>query len=996
MQAQRIARELCSLPPLQREEQLGFACGSDTGLRVEVEKRLREFQEQATGSERLIDDLGQRDAPRDLPVEATARGPEPLPERIGRYRVIRKLGQGGFGVVYQAVTDDGLRKVVALKVLRPGVGNPNAVRRFHRERQILPALHHPSIAGFLDADETEDGQPFFVMEYVEGLPLIEYCDRNGLTVRERLALFERICDAVQHAHERFILHRDLKPSNILVDRAGEPKLLDFGIARFLARDAEAAADLATIGDEFAMTPEYASPEQLRGDPLTVGSDVYSLGVILYELLTGHRPYQLKSRVREAASKLVEETRIIPPSVKVGTTEELQTPDCDAPSTTTVDPTSVATRRGTSASRLRGLLVGDIDNIILTSLRREPIRRYASARELVDDLRRHQTGQPVKARGDAWTYRATKFLRRHRVGVGAAIVVLLAAAISAAMAVQAADARAALAAIRVKAAQSDAQEAADYLTSLASRKAGESAVDRQASLEIARLALDRVASVGGTFEDEVRRAENQSQIVELLSQQLTAASSGSPGERERALAEATRAVTDWKAIVDRADEPARWVELASAYRRRAKLNGIARDDHEAGRDLAEAARLLDQLGDRAGEPGDVCRSECLLEEAKAKQRAGAKSAVIADQLLAAERALVPYLEGPLPSAEVLDTAAQVATQLGFVEQAPTKAALEHYRRALAFTERIEAPNARQMRRRIDALQWVSRTERDLGMFREAQEHLDRYQAELRAFRVPNAEARDRMSSLSRGLEQQAHLSLRQALATDAAGAYAKAIEALEVAQEFAGGMDLEIARRIAQLCVAKGDAEVEAGTHANADQSYARAASFRLEDWRKSLKPMEAAAVHAAAVAGQARVAALRGQLERADEYIAIATREPEDSDLPSGYKSMRRMALLAANMTLDAKRGHLSRLADELKRVAGLSPVPDAVEELLLVVAGVAELDGNKVAAGEQGACDLVARAQAAVEICRSSEEAAGFLKRLDTASTRLLEVRARLGCPSR
>jgi non-specific serine/threonine protein kinase/serine/threonine-protein kinase len=310
---------------------------------------------------------------------------------IGSYHIESCIGHGGMGTVYRAVRDDdAFRKTVALKLVRGGRYSEYFERRFLLERKILAGLQHPNIATVFDGGTTDDGQPYLVMEYVEGQPITEYCAARAAAIPERVALFRIVCAAVQYAHQNLVIHRDIKPANVLIDGHGVPKLVDFGIAKLLTSGAEAdAAPTATIVP--AMTPEYASPEQVKGQTVTTASDVYSLGVVLYELLAGRRPYEVQAESLTAIVKAVCETDAVAPS------EAAQ-------------------------GRSRATLRGDLDTIVLKALRKEPERRYQSARELSEDLRRHLEGQPVTARADTVGYRAGKFVRRHRAAVTAALLI----------------------------------------------------------------------------------------------------------------------------------------------------------------------------------------------------------------------------------------------------------------------------------------------------------------------------------------------------------------------------------------------------------------------------------------------------------------------------------------------------------------------------------------------------------------------------------------------
>jgi eukaryotic-like serine/threonine-protein kinase len=325
--------------------------------------------------------------------------------------VLNVLGRGGMGTVYLAERDDGhFRHRVALKVLRRGLDTDDIVARFRAERQILASLSHPSIARVFDGGTTEDGLPYFVMEAVEGAPITEHCDANRLSIAERLALVERVAAAVEYAHRNLVVHRDLKPSNILVDRDGTVKLLDFGIAKLLDPAPDDATPATRTGVR-PMTPEYASPEQVRGEPITTASDVYQLGALLYQLCTGVRPPGPGIAQTPGA-----ETE--PPSAILA-----REAGSDGPS-----PEEVARLRRTDPRRLRARLRGDLDTIILTALRHDPDRRYATVQQLSGDLVRHREGRPILARPDTALYRASRFLRRNGrwVAAGTAVAASLVA------------------------------------------------------------------------------------------------------------------------------------------------------------------------------------------------------------------------------------------------------------------------------------------------------------------------------------------------------------------------------------------------------------------------------------------------------------------------------------------------------------------------------------------------------------------------------------------
>jgi eukaryotic-like serine/threonine-protein kinase len=364
---------------------LAGACAGDEELQREVESLL-EYQSR---EENFIQTGAVDAALRLLGGDALA---SVTGQRIGPYRLVREIGRGGMGIVYLATRDDEhYQQQVAIKLVKRGMDTDLVIRRFRNERQILANFTHANIAALLDGGTTDDGLPYFVIEYVDGTPIDVYCDTHRLGIVERLKLFRIVCGAVQYAHRNLVVHRDLKPSNILVTAEGVPKLLDFGIAKLL--DVGASSDLTemTLAAR-PMTPEYASPEQARGEPVTVASDVYSLGVLLYELLTGHRPYQFTNGLPQDFARVIGEAQPEKPS--------------------TVVP------------RLRRQLQGDLDTLVLMALRKEPERRYTSVEQFSDDIRRHLESLPIRARPDTVTYRTVKFVVRHRLVVGAAILILL--------------------------------------------------------------------------------------------------------------------------------------------------------------------------------------------------------------------------------------------------------------------------------------------------------------------------------------------------------------------------------------------------------------------------------------------------------------------------------------------------------------------------------------------------------------------------------------------
>jgi non-specific serine/threonine protein kinase/serine/threonine-protein kinase len=346
--------------------------------------------------------------------------PDPLiGTKAGPYQIISKIGEGGMAVVYRAVRDDEHYKAqVAVKVLRRGLSSSFIIERFRNERQILARQNHPNIARLLDGGTTAGERPYFVMELVDGTPLDDYCDAHKLSTSARLKLFRQVCGAVQYAHSNLIVHRDLKPTNILITTDGSPKLLDFGIAKVLTADTAPAEVQTTMAAVRLMTPEYASPEQVRGDPITTATDVYALGVVLFELLTGHHPFQRGHPAHEL-ERMIREADPEKPSTAVRWTETVQ----DRQGKTLVlTPEWVSGARDGRPEKLVRRLRGDLDNIVLRAMRKNPQERYESAGQLSEDIRRHLDDEPVMARPASAAYRAGKFAARHRTGVMAAALI----------------------------------------------------------------------------------------------------------------------------------------------------------------------------------------------------------------------------------------------------------------------------------------------------------------------------------------------------------------------------------------------------------------------------------------------------------------------------------------------------------------------------------------------------------------------------------------------
>src|SRR5918999_2747610 len=403
-QVEEIFQTALDLHPEERARYVSQVCATDTDLKRNVEVLL--LQHDSAGD--LLEHSIYGETDQGVFASFIDEKDPMLGRRLGSYRIEREIGRGGMGAVYEALrADNEFNKRAAIKLVKRGMDTDFILRRFRKERQILAALDHPHIAGLLDGGTTDDGLPYFVMEFIEGQPLYNYCDAHQLNITERLKLFRSICDAVHYAHQKEIVHRDIKPSNVLVTSEGVPKLLDFGIAKLL--NPQLAGDIThdpTATAMRLMTPEYASPEQVQGAPTTPSTDVYSLGVLLYELLTGHRPYRLVNRAPHEIARVICEESPAPPSIIITRTDDLLPSLYGADEAATLKQL-YTTRRSTLES-LRRALAGDLDNIVMQALRKEPEWRYQSAADLRDDITRFLEGRPVTDLPDP--PRATAVLR----------------------------------------------------------------------------------------------------------------------------------------------------------------------------------------------------------------------------------------------------------------------------------------------------------------------------------------------------------------------------------------------------------------------------------------------------------------------------------------------------------------------------------------------------------------------------------------------------------
>jgi len=399
-------------PAKDRAAYLRVLCARDEELRHEVESLLRSHEQSDEFLETPAAQLSQIVSQSQEDISDYPHG-----YRIGPYEFDRRIGRGGMGAVWLATRfDKEYKKQVAIKMVKRGMNSQEILRRFRTERQVLANLDHPNIARLIDGGSTPDGLPYLVMEYVEGTPIDQYCDHWKCTISERLQLFRDVCSAVHYAHQNLVVHRDIKTGNILVTPDGIPKLLDFGIAKLLGPEGS-TLDLAQTRPEMRpMTLDYASPEQVRGETITTATDVYSLGVLLYRLLTGKMPYGPKIRSQAAMQNAIRENEPLRPSSQILSDESTSVPEA------TQKLEAVSETRDKARKRLRKKLSGDLDNIILMALRKEPHRRYLSVGQFSEDIRRYLEGHPVMARLDTPGYRIAKFVRRHPEGVAAAVLI----------------------------------------------------------------------------------------------------------------------------------------------------------------------------------------------------------------------------------------------------------------------------------------------------------------------------------------------------------------------------------------------------------------------------------------------------------------------------------------------------------------------------------------------------------------------------------------------
>ncbi len=424
--ARALFDDLVDTPREHWVERLEAACPEDSDVRVEALALLAADAGASAQGTSLADRVPE------VLADFASRDDDALRERlvgqkVGPYELVRELGRGGMGAVWLARRVDGeFEQQVAIKLIRPGWDADELLGRFRAERQILASLTHPNIAHLLDGGVTAEGKPWLALEYIDGVDLRTYCDLSRLDLRSRLRLFLTVCEAVAHAHTRLVVHRDLKPSNLLVTRDGQVKLLDFGIAKLVDTQA------AQVSVMRVFTPEYAAPEQVRGELVTTSVDIYALGLLLYELLTGKRPYRTENSTPAAYERAILDQEPTRPSHAVTRNDDIAAEG---------DATALAAKRHLTPQRLQRELRGDLDAIVLKALRKEPVQRYASVADFSSDIERYLDSQPVEARRGGWRYRAQRFLRRHALAAGLAATAVLALVVGLGVAVwQAGEAR----------------------------------------------------------------------------------------------------------------------------------------------------------------------------------------------------------------------------------------------------------------------------------------------------------------------------------------------------------------------------------------------------------------------------------------------------------------------------------------------------------------------------------------------------------------------------
>ena len=408
-QIETILDTALTLSGSERTTYISEACAGDDELLREVYEILEAVKasEQTRFLERASAE--NKELLRDLSSDSLELPKQLIGTRIGAFKITELLGAGGMGAVYKAEPDYGqFAQQVAIKLLQRGVQSQETLRRFRMEQEILASLKHPNIAQLYDGGLTESGLPYLIMEYVDGVPIDQYCNDHRLTIDERIMLFKEVCSAVQFGHANLVIHRDLKTPNIYVTSEGDVKVLDFGIAKLLDPSLTEQTLLQTRPGQKFWTPQYAAPEQVAGQPVTTATDVYALGVLLYKLLTNTYPFELKGKSMGEVEKIIMEDDPIVPSRAIEQSHQ---------------PKKNANKRQVTQVELKKILSGDLDALILKALRKEPEYRYNSVDQLIEDLERYQKGLPMVARKDTVRYRVGKFFRRHKMGILVSTIIL---------------------------------------------------------------------------------------------------------------------------------------------------------------------------------------------------------------------------------------------------------------------------------------------------------------------------------------------------------------------------------------------------------------------------------------------------------------------------------------------------------------------------------------------------------------------------------------------
>ncbi len=872
-QLKKLFHAAVELAPHDREAFLKANCAADDELHSEVSALLTAHE--SAGD--FIDSPALVDVGLVANAEPANSNAAVSGQQIGSYQILRELGRGGMGAVYLAArADKSFDKQVALKLIKRGMDSDAIIKRFVMERQILANLDHPNIARLIDGGTTEDGLPYFVLEYIEGTTITRYCNQHKLNTIERLKLFRQICAAVQVAHQNLIVHRDLKPSNIIVTEDGTPKLLDFGIAKLLSGSSSVEAT-ATIGR--ALTPEYASPEELRGLPVTTSSDVYSLGVVLYELLSGHRPFNFESRSPEEAARMITASQPIKPSVVITRIDTAR--DADDAGHDSLTPEAISRTRDGNVEKLRRRLAGDLDNILLKALRKEPERRYASVQEFSEDLRRHLEGLPVLARPDTLSYRTSKFITRHKAGVAAAVIVLL--TLLSATIITGWQARVArrerdkserrFGEVRKLAhavlfkyhdgieklpgstpvRQMLVQDALEYLDNLSKESGNDAGLQREIAAAYEKVGDVQGNPTSGNLGDLASALDSYQKAL-ALRQKLAAADPGNAGERR------DLAVT-YAAIADVFTNTLEFDRAADNYRKAIALNegilSVDRNDSEAQRNLSMSYRKLGfttaQAGDLKGALNFVRKAreinELVLTANPTSPQArkdlalthtsmGEVTAELGDMAGALEsfrRAMAIDQEllttDPANSENRLDVARDYLNigEATYYYSGDAKNALENYRKAFQIFKSVELEDPRNARAKFQVALGYREIGGMLAKTGNDLEAVETYRKAVQAF--DDLVERDPANRKSRGNLALILSDLGMLLAKrgDSKGALEAGQKSLAIAEQLsaANPSNTELSVIVATACSGLGN------MHATLAVDTRRSAAIRLAEWREA-------------------------------------------------------------------------------------------------------------------------------------------------------------------